>query len=112
MTFPDFSANLGNHCTASQVTPVPKLRWNCDLDALYTIIMFDCDPLGQQTRLLAEVSHWVVGNVKKCDINTGQVLTDWHPSSPPDDTGDHRYVFLVFKHKKEIVFEEPFIRNV
>lgn len=101
--------NLGTRIYASQVFSEPTLSWNCDPHSLYTLYMFDPDPLGQMSRLLAEVSHWVVGNIRECDIRKGQVLVDYHPPSPPIDTGSHRYIFLLFKQKGNINFEEQFI---
>lgn len=112
VNFPELRVYLGKRVTAAQVTEQPDLVWDCNRDDFYTLVMFDCDPLGQSTRLLAEFSHWIVGNIHECDVHEGQVLTDFLPSSPAADTGFHRYVFLMFKQDGRIHFEEPFIRSM
>lgn len=73
--------------------------------------MFDVDPVGKENRLLSELRQWVVGNIRECDIDLGETIVDFMPSSPPIDTGYHRYVFLIYQHPHEIQFEEPFIRS-
>lgn len=103
--------NLGTKVTATEVTDQPEIIWSCHPKAYYTLIMFDCDPLGRNSRLLSEMRHWVVGNIRSCDMSKGETIIDYLPPSPIIDTGHHRYVFLMYQHIRPINFEEPFIRR-
>lgn len=111
MEFEAIDTNLGNKVTASQVTNVPIVIWNCDRAAYYTLVMFDCDPLGQDNRLLSEAQHWVVGNIPNCEVEQGETIVDYLPAIPLSNTGFHRYVFLIYLQEGRIHFEEPFIRS-
>lgn len=111
MEFPTFEANLGTKVLATEVTQQPEIIWNCDRNGYYTLVMFDCDPLGQNTRLLSELRHWVVGNIRRCDVDKGETIVDYLPASPIIGTGYHRFVFLMFQQVGRINFEEDFIRK-
>lgn len=111
MRFERFSARLGNSVFASEVTDQPDISWPCEPRAYYTLVMFDIDPLGPKTRLLSEARHWFVGNIHHCDIDSGEIIVDFWPSSPLEGTGQHRYVFLMFKQTKRLNFEETFIKS-
>lgn len=112
MDFPYFSANLGNIASASEVSSIPDLRWRCDRDTYYTLLMVDPNPMGRDNELGSEDQLWRVGNIKGCDVNKGQTLTDFIPPWPIDGSGLHIYYILIYQQKDEIFFEETFLRNV
>lgn len=53
-----------------------------------------------------EVKHWLIGNIPGNDLKKGDVLADYRGSGPPQGSGLHRYVFLVFKQNGKIAYEE------
>lgn len=104
-------ANLGNILYASQVTDKPAIKWDCDFHSYYTLYMFDVEPLGPNNELLSEAKQWVIGNINKCDLTEGEIIVDYLAPTPLNGTGSHRYVFLLYKQRRKINFEEEFIRT-
>jgi phosphatidylethanolamine-binding protein len=58
-----------------------------------------------------EWHHWLIGNIPGGDISKGEVLSDYVGSGPPEKTGLHRYVFLVYKQNGKLSFDEPRLTN-
>ncbi|CAD7084252.1 unnamed protein product [Hermetia illucens] len=93
----------GNELTPTQVKDKPKVTWDAESGALYTLLMTDPDAPSRQNPTYREVRHWLVVNIPGNKLDEGQVLIDFVGSGPPADTGLHRYVFLLFKQKGKIV---------
>lgn len=74
--------------------------------------MLSPTPLGDDNELGSEDQHWRVGNIKNCDIDKGETLTEYIPGWALKNAGLSRTVFLIFEHKFKIFFEEPFLRDV
>ena len=55
--------------------------------------------------------HWLVGNIPGQDVSKGETLSAYVGSGPPQGTGLHRYVFLVYKQNGKITFDEPRLPN-
>ncbi|KAK6051399.1 phosphatidylethanolamine-binding protein [Cooperia oncophora] len=89
--------NLGNVLTPTQVKNPPKLTWDTEQGALYTVIMTDPDAPSRKEPTYREWHHWLVVNVPENDVNKGDALAEYIGSGPPKGTGLHRYVFLVYK---------------
>ncbi len=53
----------------------PKLNWNAEPNAFYTLIMSDPDAPSRKEPSIAEVLHWLVVNVQGNDLSTGQIKT-------------------------------------
>lgn len=91
---------LGNKFTPLQVRNRPKVTWKgAKEDEFYTLIMTDVE--GKATEWL----HWHVGNIQGNNVDKADVLTAFFPSAPPKNTGEHRYVFLLFKQPAKIDFQ-------
>lgn len=59
-----------------------------------------------------EWQHWVVGNIPEDKVAKGEVLTEYFGPAPPQNTGSHRYVFLLYKQNQgSITFDERRIGN-
>lgn len=54
-----------------------------------------------------EWHHWLVGNIPGNDVASGEVLSAYIGSGPPQGTGIHRYVFIVYKQPSKLKFNEP-----
>ncbi|KAJ1373582.1 hypothetical protein KIN20_036024 [Parelaphostrongylus tenuis] len=89
--------SLGNVLTPTQVKNPPKLTWDTDPGALYTVIFTDPDAPSRKEATYREWHHWLIVNVPGNDISKGDVLAEYIGSGPPKGTGLHRYVFLVYK---------------
>lgn len=95
-------AELGNILTPTQVKDLPKVTFKAEEGALYCIVMTDID-CGPMTECL----HWILTDVKNGDSSTGKDHTVFIGSGPPENTGLHRYVFLVFKQPNNFKVKEP-----
>lgn len=90
---------LGNKFAPLQVRNRPKVSWkSAKENDFYSLIMTDAEGRG------IEWIHWHVGNIQGNNVDKGDVLTAFFPSAPPKDTGEHRYVFLLFKQPAKIDF--------
>ncbi|KAK5646319.1 hypothetical protein RI129_004783 [Pyrocoelia pectoralis] len=103
----DVKVNEGNELTPSQAKSVPTVQWNADPDKLYLLAMVDPDAPSRSNPTFREWQHWLVGNIPGCDIEKGDLLSEYIGPSPPQGTGFHRYVFLVYQQPGEITFNEP-----
>ncbi|CAH1103325.1 unnamed protein product [Psylliodes chrysocephalus] len=98
---------LGNELTPTQVKDEPStLTWTADPETFYTVAMVDPDAPSRQDPKLREVLHWLVGNVPGGNIKDGEYIADYRGSGPPQGTGLHRYVFLVYQQNGKINFKE------
>ncbi|KHJ93726.1 phosphatidylethanolamine-binding protein [Oesophagostomum dentatum] len=99
-------ASLGNVLTPTQVKNPPKLTWDTEPGALYTVILTDPDAPSRKEATYREWHHWLIVNVPENDIAKGDVLSEYIGSGPPKGTGLHRYVFLVYKQPGRITDSE------
>ncbi|KAJ8027213.1 Protein D1 [Holothuria leucospilota] len=87
-----------------RVKDEPKVSFPFEEGALYTIIMTEPDA----PKHIAEVHHWMKINVKEGNSETGQTHSEYIGSGPPEGTGIHRYVFLVFKQPPKFTPTEAY----
>lgn len=92
--------------TPTQVQNKPRISWNADSNAFYTVCMTDPDAPSRKQPTFREWHHWLVVNVPGCNIEQGEVLSDYIGSGPPKDTGLHRYIFLVYKQPSKLTCDE------
>ncbi|CAD5215644.1 unnamed protein product [Bursaphelenchus okinawaensis] len=99
-------AELGNVLTPTQVQDPPKLSWETEDGALYTLIKTDPDAPSRKEPKFREWHHWLVVNIPGNDISKGEVLSEYIGAGPPEKTGLHRYVYLVYKQPGKIEDKE------
>lgn len=88
---------LGNKFTPLQVRNRPKVAWkNAKESEFYTLLLVDAQGKGR------EWLHWLAMNIPGSNVEKGEFLTAFFPSAPPKDSGEHRYVFLLFKQTEKI----------
>nr|ATU82926.1 secreted Phosphatidylethanolamine-binding protein-like protein [Pristhesancus plagipennis] len=104
--FGSSEVNNGNVLTPTQVKNTPKVEWEADDNAFYTLCLTDPDAPSRKDPKNREWQHWLVVNIPGNHINEGEVLTGYVSSAPPKGSGLHRYVFLVYKQPRKITFEE------
>ncbi|XP_028144794.2 phosphatidylethanolamine-binding protein homolog F40A3.3 [Diabrotica virgifera virgifera] len=98
--------DLGNELTPTQVKDAPSVKWTADKDSFYTLIMTvpDDPSLGPKYR---QYHHWLVVNIPGVDVPKGEVFTEYIGSGAPPNGELYTYVFLVYKQKGKLNFDEP-----
>lgn len=95
-------ANSGNELTPTQVKDQPKVEWSSDPDSYYTLFMVDPDAPRRTEPTYRSVCHWFVGNIPGGNIDEGDHRIAFIGSGPPQGSGLHRYVFLIYKQNGKI----------
>ncbi|KAL0818142.1 hypothetical protein ABMA28_008666 [Loxostege sticticalis] len=103
--------NEGNELTPTQVKDVPTVTWDASPDQFYTLAMTDPDAPSRADPKFREWHHWLVGNIPGGNVAGGETLSAYVGSGPPQGTGLHRYVFLVYKQPGKLSFDEPRLTN-
>lgn len=93
----DVSAMLGNELKPFSVKDVPRVRWDADPLKLYTLLLVDPDAPSRTNPTERSYRHWLVINIPGCDVNNGQIISDYVEPAPTIGSGLHRYVFLVYE---------------
>lgn len=73
--------------------------------------VLDPDAPSRKEPTFREWHHWLVGNIPGGEVSKGQVLSEYIGSGPPQGTGLHRYVFLIYKQNGKIEFGEKKLTN-
>ncbi|XP_018524774.1 phosphatidylethanolamine-binding protein 4 [Lates calcarifer] len=67
----------------------------------YVLVMVDPDAPNRADPKSAYWRHWLVVNLKANELKEGQIqgttLTEYHPPTPPQKSGFHRYQFMLFE---------------
>ncbi|XP_064550377.1 protein D3 [Drosophila montana] len=97
----------GNELTPTQVKDEPLVTWNSeeeegDDSALHTLLMVDPDAPSRAEPKFREILHWAVVNIPGNQLNEGQTLVEYVGSGPPQGTGLHRYIFLLYRQSQRI----------
>lgn len=80
----------------------PKVEWNAEKGAYYTLTMFDADAPAEYS----EARHWLVMNIPESNVDNGDEVVAYLGSGTR--SGIHRYIFLVFKQQNgRIEHNEP-----
>jgi hypothetical protein len=108
LTYPNGKkVKLGNELAPEEVKDEPQAEWEADPAKYYTLVMFDPDAPSRKEPTLADVKHWLVGNIQGGDVSKGDVIAEYFGSGPPKGTDLHRYIFLVYEQKERVTFDEP-----
>lgn len=101
---PDNEVLFGNTLKLDNVQTPPYLNLETFTDSKYhTLVMVDPDAPSRQNPIYGEWLHWLMTDIPKGQgIWDGKQVMDFSPSGPPQGTGKHRYVFLLFSHNEEI----------
>ncbi|KAI8046574.1 protein D3 [Drosophila gunungcola] len=110
----DLQVRQGNELTPTQVKDVPNVSWS-GLEGrsnLITLLMVDPDAPTRQDPKFREILHWAVVNIPGSNIDPsgGHPLAAYVGSGPPQGTGLHRYIFLLYRQENKIE-ETPTISN-
>lgn len=68
------------------------------------------DPDAPEVPKIREVRHWLAVNIVGNDLSSGVTKVQFIGSGPKEDTGLHRYVFVLFKQPTgKIEVDSPFV---
>lgn len=101
----------GNVLTPTMVKDIPSVSWDASPDQFYTLAMTDPDAPSRQDPKFREWHHWLVANIPGNNVAAGENLSQYVGSGPPQGTGLHRYVFLVYQQPGKLSFDEPRLTN-
>uniref|UniRef100_A0AC34FPH2 Uncharacterized protein n=1 Tax=Panagrolaimus sp. ES5 TaxID=591445 RepID=A0AC34FPH2_9BILA len=97
-------AFLGNILTPSEVKNKPiELQWPTRPGSMYTVAMIDPDAPSRSNPSRREYLHWLVVNIPGTNVWQGNELVEYIGAGPPQDSGLHRYVFLVYLQDGPVV---------
>nr|XP_018901351.1 PREDICTED: phosphatidylethanolamine-binding protein homolog F40A3.3-like [Bemisia tabaci]XP_018901352.1 PREDICTED: phosphatidylethanolamine-binding protein homolog F40A3.3-like [Bemisia tabaci]XP_018901353.1 PREDICTED: phosphatidylethanolamine-binding protein homolog F40A3.3-like [Bemisia tabaci] len=103
---------LGNYISPKSVKKAPRVKWKREPDAWYSLIMLDIDaPIAQSHNNASykQFLHWAVLNIQKGDdINENTTIAEYVPPAPANASGNHRIVFMLYKHRAEMWFDDWF----
>jgi len=109
--FGSHDVNLGNVLTPTQVKNPPTVLWDAAPNKFYVLCMTDPDAPSRKDPKFREWHHWLVGNIPGNDIAKGDTLSEYVGSGPPQGTGLHRYILLVYEQQGKIKFDEQKLTN-
>jgi len=82
--------------------PPKVLLSMANFNRLYTLMLVDPDAPSPKAPTMRCWLHWLVINVVENDVNKGEEIVPYNPPTPPQGSGKHRYVFLLYKQAKRI----------
>ncbi|CCK69176.1 YbhB/YbcL family Raf kinase inhibitor-like protein KNAG_0C00620 [Huiozyma naganishii CBS 8797] len=105
---PDVTVAMGNKLTTGTTQEKPKVFYAADqahpldLTASYTLVMTDPDAPSRTDHKWSEYCHYVETGVKFKDpsggfVEGGHILQPYLGPGPPEGTGFHRYVWLLYQ---------------
>jgi hypothetical protein len=115
VTFSSISPSDGSLVHVSQVKDTPTISVS-SLEAAsppqsFTFMLLDPDAPTPDDPKFAYWRHWVVTNISSDGLDSsdivsaGKTLTNYLAPGPKDESGPHRYLFLLFREPKGLVLE-------
>ncbi|KAM0707966.1 hypothetical protein Q7P35_004615 [Cladosporium inversicolor] len=108
ISFPSKSPSNGSLVRVSEVKEKPSVTFSSSSNPgsaqSFTFLLIDPDAPTPDDPKFAYWRHWVVVNVPSSasgdgsgDVKDGETLTQYLAPGPKDESGPHRYLFLLFK---------------
>ncbi|CAO3630421.1 unnamed protein product [Cunninghamella blakesleeana] len=99
--YDDKQVELGNRFTPQEAVKAPEVTFIPSEEAEYTLFLVDPDAPSREDPKYGLCRHWVAtyspeGSQEQMNITHQNTYLG---PAPPADTGDHRYIFLLYKHK-------------
>jgi phosphatidylethanolamine-binding protein (PEBP) family uncharacterized protein len=115
VTFSSISPSDGSLVRVSQVKDTPTISVS-SLEAAsppqsFTFMLLDPDAPTPDDPKFGYWRHWVVTNISSDGLDSsdivsaGKTLTNYLAPGPKDESGPHRYLFLLFREPKGLVLE-------
>jgi len=97
ISYGETSLNPGHALTPTQVKDKPKVTYDPEPGAYYSLICIDHDAPSRSEPKFADILHWLIINIQGSDITSGNEVTQYIGSGAPKGSGLHRYVIVLFK---------------
>lgn len=103
VSFPSKKPSNGSLVRVSDVKERPNVSFSSNADSAsaqsFTFLLIDPDAPTPDDPKFAYWRHWVVTNIPASaqDVSEGNTLTQYLAPGPKDESGPHRYLFLLFK---------------
>ncbi|CAF1154144.1 unnamed protein product [Rotaria sordida] len=68
-----------------------------ELKTLFLNVMIDPDAPRRGNEVAGPWLHWIKASFKGNNVNSGTTLADYQGPAPPDGTGPHQYIILLYK---------------
>merc|ERR1711881_572657 len=95
---------IGQSVPAKNVQEPPEVYWRHDSNKLYTLVMIDPDAPSFASPKARNWLHWVVVNIPGSQVDCGETAVTYIGAGPPEETGLHRYVVLIFEQEKSLLW--------
>ncbi|KAJ4322333.1 hypothetical protein N0V94_002442 [Neodidymelliopsis sp. IMI 364377] len=112
VAFPSKSPANGSLVRVSEVKETPKVTFSAISDSAsaqsFTFFLIDPDAPTPDDPKFAYWRHWVITNIPSSasSISEGKTLTQYLAPGPKDESGPHRYLFLLFKEPQGFSIEK------
>jgi phosphatidylethanolamine-binding protein (PEBP) family uncharacterized protein len=112
VSFPTKSPSNGSLVRVSEVKETPTISFSPISDSnsaqSFTFFLIDPDAPTPDDPKFAYWRHWVVTNIPSSakDISEGKTLTQYLAPGPKDESGPHRYLFLLFTEPQGFSIEK------
>ncbi|KAF2624614.1 PEBP-like protein [Macroventuria anomochaeta] len=112
ISFPSKSPSNGSLVRVSDVKEKPNVTFSATSDSAsaqsFTFFLIDPDAPTPDDPKFAYWRHWVVTNIPSTakEISEGKTLTQYLAPGPKDESGPHRYLFLLFKEPEGFSIEK------
>lgn len=103
--------HYGNELTPTQVKDMPTINWSAKNDELYMVVVLCPDAMTRTDHEYRNILYWLVVNIPGKAIDKGETLAEYIGVGPPEDTGLHRYVYLVYAQKDHNIHSNMKIKN-
>lgn len=107
ISFPSKSPSNGSLVRVSDVKEQPSVTFSTTSGTSsaqsLTLLLIDPDAPTPEDPKFSYWRHWVVTNIpsNSGDVNEGTTVTPYLAPGPKDESGPHRYLFLLFKEPTE-----------
>lgn len=92
--------NLKNNQNLSKLITKTKPSYtiqNSDPNKYYTLMMIDIDAPSHDNPIYSPWLHWLI-------INNKDEIISYFPPTPPDNSGNHRYIFILYEQQNGQIF--------
>lgn len=114
VAFPSKIPANGSLVRVSDVKDTPNVTFSAASDAAsaqsFTLLLIDPDAPTPDDPKFAYWRHWVITNIpfssESGDVKDGKTITQYLAPGPKDESGPHRYLFLLFKEPQGFSVEK------
>ncbi|KAH8382598.1 hypothetical protein KR009_004239 [Drosophila setifemur] len=100
VTYPgNVIVDRGKELLPLQVRDEPAVYWPASPESYYTLLMVDPDLPNALRPVHREFVHWMVLNIPGNQLSMGDIRVGYLGAMPLQESGAHRFVFLLFKQR-------------